>query len=62
MFLNLCEGFPGVPQKISKKDYLGTLNFAVFAREIGEIWSKDCFYLEKTDFGTEIDKREREFW
>ena len=43
------------------KNYLGTSNFANFAREISEIRSKDRFYLERTDFGNEIDKKEREF-
>ena len=48
-------------RKISEKNYLGTSNFAVFAREISEIRSEDRFYLKKTDFGNEIDKIEREF-
>ena len=48
--------FPGVPRKISEKNYLGTSNFTVFGREISEIRSEDRFYLERTDFGKEIDK------
>ena len=51
----------GVPRKISEKKYLGTSNFADFAREISKIRSKDGFYLETTNFGKKIDKREREF-
>ena len=51
----------GVPRKISEKNYLGTSNFADFARKISKIRSKDRFYLETTNFGKEIDKREREF-
>ena len=51
----------GVPRKISKINYLGMSNFADFAREISKIGSKDRFYLETTNFGKEIDKREREF-
>ena len=43
------------------KNYLGTSNFADFARGISEIRSEDRFYLERTDFGKEIDKIEREF-
>ena len=51
----------GVPRKILKKNYLGTSDFSDFAREISKVRSKDCFYLETTNFGKEIDKREREF-
>ena len=32
-----------------------TSNFTVFAREINEIRNEDYFYLERTDFGKEID-------
>ena len=55
MFLNLCAA------KNFGKNYSGTSNFAVFAREISEIRSKDHFYLERTDFGKETDKKVREF-
>ena len=43
------------------KNYLGTSNFAVFAREISENRSEYGFYLERIDFGNEIDKKKREF-
>ena len=51
----------GVPRKILEKKYLGTSNFADFAREISKIRSKNRFYLETTNFGKKIDKIEREF-
>ena len=50
-----------VPLKILEKNYQGTSNIALFTREIYKIWSEDRFYLERTDFGKEVDKREREF-
>ena len=49
-----------VPRKISKKINLGKLNIALLTREICNIRSEDCFYLERTDFGKEIHKRDRE--
>ena len=55
VFLNLCAA------KYFGKNYLGVSNIALFTRETCKIWSKDCFYLERTDFGKEFDKREREF-
>ena len=48
-----------VPQKISKKYYLGTSNIALFRREICTIRSEDRFYLKRIDFGKAIDKRNR---
>ena len=53
--------FPGLPRKISEKDYLGTSNFAVFLCEINQIRSEDGFFSEGTNFGKKIDKKEREF-
>ena len=50
-----------MPQKTSEKNYLGMSNIALFTREICKIRNKDRFYLEKTGFGKEIDKIEREF-
>ena len=50
-----------VPRKISEKNYLGKSNIALFTREICNIRSEDSFYLERTDFGKEIHKRDREF-
>ena len=50
-----------MPRKISEKNYLGMSNFAVFVCEISEIRSEDGFFLERTNFGKEIDKKEREF-
>ena len=55
MFLNLCAG------KDFGKNYLGESNIALFTREICTIRSKDRCYLEKTDFGKEIDIKERKF-
>ena len=43
------------------KNYLGTSNIAFFIREICTIQSEDRFYLERTDFGKKIHKRDREF-
>ena len=54
------ERFRGVSRKTSEKNYQGTSNIAFFTREICKIRSKDRFYL-RTDFGKEIDKRERQF-
>ena len=42
------------------KNYLGTSYIALFTREICNIRSEDRFYLERTDFGKEIYKRDRE--
>ena len=55
VFLNLCAA------KDFGKNYLGTSNVALFTREICKIRSEDSFYLERTDFGKKIDKRECEF-
>ena len=55
LFLNLCAA------KDFGKNYLGTSNNALFTREICNTQSKDHFYLKRTDFGKEIDKRDREF-
>ena len=52
-----CERVPGVPQKISEKNYLGTLNFTVFVCEISEIWSKDGFFLKRTNFGKKLTRK-----
>ena len=41
-----------VPRKISEK------NYTLFTREICNIRSEDRFYLERTDFGKKIHKRE----
>ena len=43
-----------------RKNYLGTSYIALFTREICNIRSEDRFYLERTDFGKEIYKRDRE--
>ena len=60
MFLNLCvvKGFQVCRERFRKKIIS---NFAVFAHEISRIRSEERFYLERTDFGKEIDKGEREF-
>ena len=55
MFLNLCAA------KDFGKNYLGTSNIALFTRKICNIRSEDRFYLERTDLGKEIRKRDREF-
>ena len=55
VFLNLCA------TKDFGKNYLGTSNIALFTREISNIRSDDHFYLERTDLGEEIYKRDREF-
>ena len=55
------ESFPSVSRKISEKNYLGTSNIAFFKREVCKIRGEDRFYLERTDFAKEIDKKEREF-
>ena len=55
MFLNLCAA------KDFVKNYLGTSNIAVFTREICNIRSKNRFYLERTDLGKKIHKRNRAF-
>ena len=55
------ERFPDVPRKISDQNYLGTSNIAFFRGKICKIRGEDRFYLERTDFGKENDKREREF-
>ena len=55
MFLNLCAA------KDFGKKLSGASNIALFTREISNIRSEGRFYLERTDFGKEIDKREREF-
>ena len=48
--------------KDSETNYLETSNFAVFVCEISEIWSKDVFFfLERTNFGKEIDKKKHKF-
>ena len=57
MFLNLLY----VPRKVSEKNYLGKSNIALFTCEICNIWSEDHFYLERTEFGNEIHKGDREF-
>ena len=54
VFLNLCAA------KDFGKNYLGTWNIALFTCERCKIRTEDRFYLERTNFGKEIDKRERE--
>ena len=55
VFLNLCAA------KDFEKNYLGTSNIALFTREICNIQSENRFYLERTDLGKKIHKRDREF-
>ena len=55
VFLNLCAA------KDFEKNYLGASNIALFTREICIIRSEDRFYLKRTNFGKEIDKRDRGF-
>ena len=55
------ERFPGVSRKVSEKNYLGTLNFAVFVCEINEIRSEVGFFSKRINFGKEIHKKEHEF-
>ena len=55
MFLNLCAA------KNFEKNYQGTSNITLFTREICNSRSEDRFYLERTDFGKKMDKRDREF-
>ena len=55
VFLNLCA------VKDFEKNHLGASNIALFTREICIIRSKDRFYLKRTNFGKEIDKRDRGF-
>ena len=55
IFLNLCA------TKDFGKYYLGTSNIALFTCEICNIRSEDRFYLERTDLGKEIHKRDLEF-
>ena len=58
----LDQRFPtGVPRKILEKNYLGTSHFAVFVCKISEFRSEDGFFLEGTNFGKEVSKKEREF-
>ena len=60
MLLHTCFS-TYVPRKILEKNHLGTSNIALFTCEICIIWSEDRFYLERTDLGKEIHKRDREF-
>ena len=55
------ERSPGVSRKISEKYLSRDVLISLFTREICKIRSKDRFYLERIDFGKDIDKREREF-
>ena len=55
VFLKQCSA-----KDFGKKLFRGS-NIALFTRKICIIRSKDRFYLERTNFGKEIDKREREF-
>ena len=55
MFLNLCA------TKNFGKNYLGASKIALFIREICIIRSENRFYLERTDLGKEIHKRDHEF-
>ena len=58
-FPTVCrERFPGMPQDFEKKLFK---DFAVFVCEISEIRSEDGFFLERTNFGKEIVKKEHEF-
>ena len=53
VFLNLCAA------KDFEKNYLGTSNIALFTSN--SICSENHLYLERTDFGKKIDKKDRKF-
>ena len=52
VFLNPCAA------KDFGKNHLRASNIALFTREICIIRSEDRFYLERTNFGKEIDKKD----
>ena len=62
VFLNVCavRGSRCAVKDFEKKLFR-VVEFCGFVREISVIRSEDHFYLERTDFGKEIDKKEREF-